>query len=103
MLLRNSAAEESGFSTSSVGVDVPHLESIVEDWSDLEEQALCNSHLRYSEISKDIAGCLAALDGEALQEPFEAARRDPDYAAALLAVQDTLRELDAPLAGSYSQ
>jgi hypothetical protein len=76
---------------------------IVEDWSEVEEQALSDSNLRYREIREEIAGCRAALDGEAIKEPFEAARRDPEYAAALLAVQDKLRELDAQLAGSSSQ
>jgi hypothetical protein len=76
---------------------------IVEDWSDVEERALSDSHRRYRAIKAEIAGCLAALDGEAIQEPFEAARRDPEYGAALLAVQDKLRALDAQLAGSSSQ
>ena len=92
-LMRASSSEQKSWvSISSIS------RRLVKDWSEVEEQALSDSNTRYKGIMKEIAGCKAALDTSAIKEPFDAARRDPEYAAALLAVQEKLRELDAQLA-----
>jgi len=71
---------------------------LLRDWDHIEERTLADSNVRYREIAAEIARRQAALDSDAIREPFDAARRDPEYAAALLSMQGTLRDLDAQLA-----
>ena len=68
-----------------------------QDWGPLEEQALSGSNARYREIAAEIERRQAALDSDVIREPLDAARRDPEYVAALSSIQEALRQLDSQL------
>jgi len=69
-------------------------------WTEGEERELVRRVPRYKEIVDEIAGLQETLVAGAIHKPLEAARRDPEYGAALLAIQEELRTLDARLAST---
>jgi len=72
-------------------------------WTDREERELVRRVRHYKEVVDEIAALQKKLVAGAIHEPLEAARRDPEYGTALLAIQEELRTLDARLASAASQ
>lgn len=91
-LAANDSEEGSWVSVNSIS------RRLLQDWGQLEERELIDSNPQYQVIIAEIARREAALDSDAIREPFDAARRDSEYAAALLSMQETLRQVDAQLA-----
>jgi hypothetical protein len=69
-----------------------------EDWSDAEEEALKRSSPSYTVLLTAIKECQSLMDPDALDGPFLAAQRDPEYRAAGAAHYDVLQELNDELA-----
>jgi hypothetical protein len=69
-----------------------------DQWSEHEEQTLRLRDPTYAEIQGEITALQASADPDALVEPFNMAKRDPELVAAGWKLNDTTLALDRELA-----
>lgn len=73
-------------------------ERLQDQWSEREEQTLRLSDTAYAQIQSEITKLEAAADPEALIEPFNMAKRDPELVSAGWRLNNTVLDLDRELA-----